>query len=102
MVAPPMQSISGDSDGTYTWYMSPLTVRALGLARRPCLGPQIIILFVSAVAVVVYILEGEKQKKHTRSYVGIKRPTLDLIQYGKNVGEMHRETPSNQCHPKSC
>ena len=32
---------------------------------------------------VVYILEGEKQKKHTRSYVGIKCPTFDLIQYGK-------------------
>ncbi len=85
-----MQSISGDSDGTYMWYMSPLTVRVLGLV------------FVSAVAMVVYILEGGKQKKHTRSYVGIKSPTLDLLQYGENVGEMHRETPPNQCHPKSC
>ena len=90
MVVPPMQSISGDSDGTYMWYMSPLTVRVLRLV------------FVSAVTMVVYILEGGKQKKHTRSYVGIKRPTLDLLQYGKNVGEMHRETPPNQCHPKSC
>ena len=36
MAVPPMQSISGNNDGTYTSYICPLTARVLGLARLPC------------------------------------------------------------------
>jgi hypothetical protein len=36
MAVPMMQSISGNSDGTYTSYTSPSMAHVLGLARRPC------------------------------------------------------------------
>jgi hypothetical protein len=42
MVMPPMQSISGDDDGTYASHMVivPLTAGMLGLPCRPCSGPH--------------------------------------------------------------
>jgi hypothetical protein len=39
IVVPLMQSIGGNNDGTYMFYMFPLTPHALGLACRPCSGP---------------------------------------------------------------
>ena len=40
MVVPPMQSIGGHNNGTYTLYMSPFTADMLQLQCRPCLGPR--------------------------------------------------------------
>ena len=40
MVVPQMQSISGNSDGTYMLYMAPLMAGMLGLSCRPCGGPR--------------------------------------------------------------
>ena len=37
---PPMQSIIGDNDGTYTSYMVPFVTDMLGLPCRSCWGPQ--------------------------------------------------------------
>ena len=55
-------------------------------------GLKLSILFVLPVAIVVYILEGEMQKKHTRSYIGIKRPTFDTTQLvQKRRGNAPRE-----------
>jgi hypothetical protein len=41
---------------------------------------------------VLRIKEGKAQKKHTRSYVGIKRPTFGLMsEVGKRRGNAPRE-----------
>jgi hypothetical protein len=39
MVVPLMQSISGNNNNTYTYYMPPLTAGMLGLPFWPCSGP---------------------------------------------------------------